>query len=152
MFKLLTNKKGVSPLIATIFLMAFAVGLGAVVMQFSEGLVGNQEKGACSADFKLAVILCKESDTLKFTAMNVNKVKINGLKVVIEDVNGEGTLKKYSTDISRNNDFSEELNYKGNLQAVQFIPMIKEGISEKSKIHECNLGSIIYTKDKIKDC
>ncbi|MFH1408798.1 MAG: archaellin/type IV pilin N-terminal domain-containing protein [Nanoarchaeota archaeon] len=56
------NKRGVSPLIATVLLIAFAVALGAVVMSWGRGYVNEQAKGVsessdrditCTTDVRL---------------------------------------------------------------------------------------------------
>ena len=42
------NKRGISPLIATVLLVAFAVALGAVVMSWTSGVEAEpDEPGAC---------------------------------------------------------------------------------------------------------
>lgn len=38
------NKKAISPLIATLLLVAFAVALGAVVMNWSQGIESHEEE------------------------------------------------------------------------------------------------------------
>lgn len=153
MFKLFRNKKGVSPLIATIFLMAFAVGLGAVVMQFSEGLIGVDENTVCSADFQLVITrICTKQNILEFTAENNGKIDIDGIKVLIEDMEGEGTLKKFREVISKDQGISRKIKYSGEIQAVQFIPLVKEGIAKEAKIKECSIRAITFTKDQISSC
>jgi len=95
-------KKGVSPLIATVLLIAFAVALGAVVMNWGRTYVEDtaalaREKSdteiKCSSDVKLAFLevknikrLCYEYTTvtkLNFTIENTGKLDIVGLQVTV---------------------------------------------------------------------
>ena len=103
MFKKLWKKKGVSPLIATVLLIAFAVSLGAVVMNWGRGYVEttmtqadvqSAEKLVCSMEtgFKIVEVrdtqrLCKvegtgvDDDTLQFTMINTGTADLIGMKI-----------------------------------------------------------------------
>lgn len=94
-------KKGVSPLIATVLLIAFAVSLGAVVMNWGRGYVESTteqvetqaaEKISCSMDTSLGIVqvgnkqkLCIDDDGsnyfLKFTLVNTGSVPLEGIQV-----------------------------------------------------------------------
>lgn len=86
------TKKGVSPLIATVLLIAFAVALGAVVMNWSHSLVTPEEKGkeACP-DIKLFVEtdsegndkICQEGDVLEAVMRNDGSGVIVAFKYTI---------------------------------------------------------------------
>lgn len=154
MRRMLKDKKGVSPLVATIFLIAFAVGLGAVVMRFSEGLIGSDENPACSADFLLVIskICLNPSNELEFIAENKGKVQIAELKVLIENMDGEGTIKKISKSISENEKLGKKTALSDSMQAVQFIPLVKEGIAQDAKVSECSIRAVTFNKDDINSC
>ncbi len=154
MHKLLRNKKGVSPLIATIFLMAFAVGLGAVVMQFSEGLIGGDEKTACGADFDMVItnICMRTGSSLEFTIENTGEIPINGIRVFIEDMSGKEKTQKYIEDITEDKKMSKKIANTGNVQAVQFIPLVKEGIAKDANMDSCNTKTKVFNKDDISSC
>jgi len=134
--------------------MAFAVGLGAVVMQFSEGLIGGEEKTACGADFQLVVtnICMRTAKSFEFTAANKGDVNIDGLRVLIEDSSGDESSKKFMSPISEEKSMSQKINYNGKLEAVQFIPLIKKGVAKDSGINACSIRAITFTKNKIKSC
>ncbi|MCK5025220.1 MAG: hypothetical protein KAS15_01415 [Nanoarchaeota archaeon] len=107
MFKKLWKKKGVSPLIATVLLIAFAVSLGAVVMNWGRGYVEttmtqadvqSAEKLVCSMEtgFKIVEVrdtqrLCKNptEDTLQFTMINTGTADLIGMKIftIPSDIN-----------------------------------------------------------------
>lgn len=96
---LFSSRKGVSPLIATVLLIAFAVALGAVVMNWGRGYVEDtadfaQKKSdteiKCSMDISTEVIkiggnsqICYDSDTetLNFTIQNSGTVRVDGMRV-----------------------------------------------------------------------
>ena len=143
---IIRNKKGVSPLIATVLLIAFAVALGAVVMNWGRSYVDETTAFAtkksstevkCSMDIGLEfveigerkqVCLDNETDTLNFTIRNRGTVVISGIKVqalssslnVIEsDMNetlGIAGIKRSYINYSIENN--------GTLEKILFTPMI----------------------------
>ena len=103
MFKKLWKKKGVSPLIATVLLIAFAVSLGAVVMNWGRGYVEttmtqadvqSAEKISCSMDTSMGVVqvgdtqrLCiangaEGEATLNFTLINTGSATLQGVQII----------------------------------------------------------------------
>jgi len=95
------TKKGVSPLIATVLLIAFAVALGAVVMNWSFKYA--PEANNCSNVFAKFETVQGDPDIcfdlvdqqMRFTINNVEK-DIDGIKVSII-----GTQTSYETEINR---------------------------------------------------
>src|SRR3989338_4406236 len=103
--KLFHQKKAVSPLIATVLLIAFAVALGAVVMNWGRGYVEDTQDFAqqksdselrCSSDVKIDFIqsktkkfVCFSNDTtnnignIQFTLTNIGEVDISELQTVV---------------------------------------------------------------------
>lgn len=97
------NKKGVSPLIATVLLIAFAVALGAVVMNWGKGYVQTQAINvetksnaqlSCQGDIELSVYIlnqrpkiCYEitdtGTTLRAMLKNEGTMTIRGMSVTI---------------------------------------------------------------------
>lgn len=102
------GKKAVSPLIATVLLMAFAVALGAIVMTWGKEYVEEtaEEVGTkslvartCALDVNIEIMriagvttLCKGTsgteNMIQFIASNKGS-EINGLQVVLIDINNE---------------------------------------------------------------
>ncbi|MFT7615986.1 MAG: flagellin-like protein [Candidatus Woesearchaeota archaeon] len=82
----MVNKRGVSPLIATVLLIAFAVSLGAVIMNLGADLAHN----ACSTASievkevggKARICVDDASKELKITVENTGEA-LNGLKISI---------------------------------------------------------------------
>jgi flagellin-like protein len=85
--RLNNNKKGVSPLIATVLLIAFAVSLGAVVINLGVNLFGNPCSGVkleiLSVDGNARVCHIVASKTLSMTVVNSGSGEIDGFKLTI---------------------------------------------------------------------
>ena len=86
----LSNRRGLSPLIATVLLMAFAVALGGMIMNWSTD-IDSRTKTACG-DVRIEVgHLCAGVNTVEFTAVNAGEKELSSLELVI-DVPGSGTF------------------------------------------------------------
>ncbi len=101
------NKKGISPLIATVLLIAFAVALGAVVMNWGRTYTQDQidtaakrsdEELECGLDIELKIkevagepqlFYTNSTGNLTFMLENVGRKTINSIKVIIIGQNGE---------------------------------------------------------------
>lgn len=122
------SKKGVSPLIATILLIAFAVALGAVVMQLGAGLGGDD----CSADLQLSLkgFPCYDSTSVKLNLKNSGSSDIEGASIWIHGSKegiktkniGETIAKGSSVSLSIDYDFSVY----GDVTNIEIIPKFKK--------------------------
>lgn len=148
--RMILSRKAVSPLIATVLLIAFAVALGAVVMNWGRGYVDDTTAFAteksnkeikCSMDISMKFIefndvkqICLDNltNTINFTLQNSGTVGIEGLKIqaigngsiVDHDLNSSfpitGIIKSY---------INYSLSGNGSLKQVRITPMIKvEGV------------------------
>ena len=95
----LSSKKGVSPLVATILLIAFAVALGAVVMSYGssyyeesgsgEAVSGSGEELCGDINLQVHKVnninqLCyKEQGAIKFTLINKANKDINKIRMLV---------------------------------------------------------------------
>jgi flagellin-like protein len=148
MFK---QKKGVSPLIATVLLIAFAVALGAVVMNWGRTYVEDtaslaREKSdteiKCSSDVKLEFLkiknvkkLCYEYTTttkLNMTIENTGKLDVVGLQITVVGAKNINTteldLKAYNLTLKRSRFYRNEtieFNDLGVPQQVRIVPEIE---------------------------
>lgn len=99
---MMKNKKGMSPLIATIVLIAFAVSLGVVVMNigrsFGPDLSGGDGKVDCSNSKGLAILIVSGEQKIcfsengaesyiDFTISNSAPININDLHITIYGTN-----------------------------------------------------------------
>jgi len=85
---MLQSRKGISPLIATVLLIAFAVALGAVVMSWGRGYIETtatfaEEKSAaemrCTMDVELDYAIVNNQKKVCFGDMNEDNINITDL-------------------------------------------------------------------------
>ena len=117
-----SSKKGVSPLIATILLIAFAVALGTVIMNWGLSL-GSSSDDPCA---KVALELKKMVDNIWLTGRKkTDLVDLGSLSIPRRetfDKTGNGVIFDFSAI--------------GNLDQVQFIPRIMVNGKEKACIKQ----------------
>lgn len=141
MLKIFGSKKGVSPLIATILLIAFAVALGSVVMNWGLNLnLGNSEDACRNVGIMIRNIDAAEAcfggfganGYINFILDNTGAVDISGLSILI--VGDKGTrlfdldnilIKKSSLYDKKDKEVSYDFSTFGNIKQVQFIPKVK---------------------------
>jgi len=135
------NKKGVSPLIATVLLIAFAVALGAVIMNWGRNIEISKPGDKCSGvEIKVREInnynICYSSNGsdayINFVIDNTGKQDLNGLSLWI--VGEKGTqlseiddilIKKNSLFDKKDKELTYDLDKYGQIKHIQFIPKIK---------------------------
>src|SRR3989344_4813050 len=143
MLKMIRSKKGVSPLIATILLIAFAVALGSVVMNWGLNLNLGKSSDICrNVEIKIRSIDVAEvcfggfgpNGYINFIVDNTGSTDINGMAIWI--IGEKGTrlfdvdnimLKKSSLYNKKDKEVSYDFTKFGNIKHVQFIPKIKAG-------------------------
>lgn len=148
--KSLSSKKGVSPLIATVLLIAFAVALGVVVMNWGKDYVETTAKDtsekvdadmSCQMDIELKVKeigktekICYNNLTggfmeLEFMLENTGRNPIQGIRVIAIDENDEIKQHDNETFAIGAGSVSEKYNLNttltGSLQFVEFIPLVE---------------------------
>jgi len=90
MFKI-SNRRGMSPLIATVLLMAFAVALGAFIMNIT---IDNKSEGVCDSIQVTVHQFCQGSDGVHLALTNdKTSVLIKEFNVVYAQGSIENTLK-----------------------------------------------------------
>ena len=135
------NKRGVSPLIATVLLIAFAVALGAVVMNWGRNLdISNSGDKCVGIDIKLRSIdnaeICYsgsgQNAHINFIIDNKGDVDIDGLGIWIVGEKGtklsdfdEFSIKKGELLDIKDKIVTYDFNTYGRIKYVQFIPKVK---------------------------
>lgn len=143
MLKIFSSKKGVSPLIATILLIAFAVALGSVVMNWGLNLNLGKSSDVCrNVEVKIRDIGTSEvcfggfgaNGYINFVIDNTGLTDISGLAIWI--VGDKGTklfdldnilIKKGSLYDKKDKEVKYDFGAFGNIKQVQFIPKIRTG-------------------------
>jgi len=153
------NKRGVSPLIATVLLISFTVALGSVVLNWGKNL-DIASSGACSGvSIKLRPIsgfdVCYDGaglTKLNFIVDNTGKKDISGLGVWVIGEHGTSFLDLDDVAIAAGNllnimgdKVTYDFNRYGGIKNVQFIPKIKSGdsteICTENSIKTANIGA-----------
>ena len=141
MFKILISKKGVSPLIATILLIAFAVALGSVVMNWGLNLNLGKSSDKCrNVEIKIRSVDVAEvcfgglgaNGYINFIIDNTGSQDISGLAIWI--IGGKGTrlfdldnvlIKKNSLYDKKDKEVTYDFTTFGNIKQAQFIPKVR---------------------------
>lgn len=139
--KFRSSKRGVSPLIATVLLIAFAVALGSVVMNWGLNLNLGKSTDLCRG----VEIMTRNLDAsqvcfggfgqngyINFILDNTGSLDISGIAIWI--VGDKGTrlfdldnilIKKGSLYDKKDKEVSYDFSMFGNIKQVQFIPKVK---------------------------
>lgn len=140
MLSIYKSKKGVSPLIATILLIAFAVALGSVVMNWGLSLNLGKEDKCRNVEIKIRNIDVAEvcfggfgsNGYINFIIDNTGAIDATGLAIWI--VGDKGTrlfdldnilIKNGALFDKKDKEVSYDFTTFGNIKQVQFIPKIK---------------------------
>ncbi|HLG24622.1 MAG TPA: archaellin/type IV pilin N-terminal domain-containing protein [Candidatus Nanoarchaeia archaeon] len=149
------SKKGVSPLIATVLLIAFAVALGSVVINWglSIDLGGNDkcrnvEISARVSDYGEACYGGQGKDGyVRFSIDNRGTEDITGIalwmmgskQTKLFDIN-DVLIKRASIFEKTGNDISYDFTYYGDLKELQLIPKIGGEVCTKNAIKAQKIG------------
>ncbi len=86
------SRRGMSPLIATVLLMAFAVALGGMIMNWSSD-VGSGGAVDCSAVKIDATQFCSDAQAIRVRARNVGEATITSLTLkIVSEQTGEFSI------------------------------------------------------------
>ena len=148
------SKKGVSPLIATILLIAFSVSLGSVVMSWGLNLQSIDSSDKCTeAGIKIKSIdgndacfaLSGATGYINFQIANKGNIEISGLSIWITGQRGTKFFDADNLSIKKGDFYSKDdrdISYAaaelGALKQVLFMPKIISGQS----MQVCPLKSI----------
>lgn len=135
------NKRGVSPLIATVLLISFAVALGSVVLTWGTNLDISKSKDICSeVSIKIRdmenIEVCYSGSGkdayINFVIDNDGNADIEGLGIWIVGEKGIQLSDLDNLQIKKKQilDYKEkaatyDFNTYGNIKQVQFIPKVK---------------------------
>ena len=163
MLRIFRLKRGVSPLIATILLIAFAVALGSVIMNWGLNLnLGKSDDKCANVDIRLRKLDGSEAcfgsigsnRYLNFIIDNTGGKDINGLSVWIATDKGTKLfdldnilIKKDSLYTKNDKEVVYDQKVFGDIKQVQFIPKIKSeniiDICPKNSVKAEKIGACI---------
>lgn len=154
------SKKGVSPLIATILLIAFAVALASVILQWGLNLNLTKYSDICAGvEIKVRKVGNSEAcfggnganGYINFVIDNIGANDLDGLAILIIGEKGTKLFDIDNVKIKKDSLYEKEdkkviydfITY-GNIKQIQFIPKIKSGqtaeICSKNVIVAKNIG------------
>ena len=161
------NKRGISPLIATVLLIAFAVALGAVVMNWGRSYIEAtqtqvQQQGQteikCSTSVKVDAIkiggvtkVCFDDSQhdVKFILENIGTVNVTALKVqIINSTDGITTVAINTTEFTPGASYSGTATYSGSFQQLRIVPTIKVGDSKVT----CGNAALTFDTTLVHQC
>jgi flagellin-like protein len=141
MLNALSSKKGVSPLIATILLIAFAVALGSVVMNWGFSLNLGEADERCSKvnlrlkeinEFKACYNGAGSEGNINFILYNTGTESVKGLTIWITGERDTKLVELDDLDIKKGVVFDksdDEIKYDftkhGKAQKIHIIPKVK---------------------------
>ena len=124
LLELLRKKRGLSPLIATVLLIAFAVALGAVVMNWGQSQLHVDSCESVMIDFETVnnvPQICKNNkDEIDLFLNNKGKMKVSGFKVNII-----GSASQDSVNIDEALDVADTREFLVPSKKISFIKMVK---------------------------
>ena len=138
------NKRGISPVIATLLLISFAVAIGVVVMTFGKAQVETQAQCPLNIGLKLSVIsgqkqICFDSSSnqIKFTIENGANIAVDRLVANII-----GTEKAETIEI---NDAKME-------KVGSYVGKVSYNVQESGEIRQIKLTPAITLYDEQQVC
>ena len=129
----LMDKRGISPIVATLLLISFAIALGVVIMTFGKAQVELEAQCPINIGLKLANIggeeqLCYQNGELKFTLENGVNINVDGLIVNIIGTNRAETFELNDAVMSKAGIFLGNVPYNlasgGEIRQVKISPKI----------------------------
>ncbi|MBW2996937.1 hypothetical protein KY349_01200 [Candidatus Woesearchaeota archaeon] len=167
-FNMFNSKKALSPLIAAVLLIVVVVGIGAVVVGMTRGMVSDNQdtisqtddRMSCSRDVVIQILkldrdpqICKGSNYINVVIENIGTVDIEDFQLLTYGTTGvynnesigAGTLSKGGAlELNATYDTAQV----GTLQQAKFIPKLKK--SGATGYHFCSEVALKY--EDINDC
>ena len=135
------NKRGVSPLIATVLLVSFTIALGFIVLNWGRNLDISKPGDECLeiaikirsiGDLDLCYSGLGQDTYINFIVDNTGNIDIDGLGIWIVGEKGTKLLNLDDVSIKKGGHFNVEdksitydFNTYGKIKHVQFIPKVK---------------------------
>lgn len=148
---ILRTRQAMSPLIATVLLIAFAVALGAMIMNWSAGIEpgeGGEEDYCTGVSITTSQSICHDGAGIRFSIKNDGEERVDGLLIRLNNPQFETDLKiKQSSMVSQERlEITHPVLYTGENTEVIFIPLVEHS----GEIHECLQGG--FNQNKLPRC
>jgi flagellin-like protein len=138
------SKRAMSPLIATVLLIAFAVALGAMIMNWSSTLGGGPDCSGIS--MIINPYICYANKMIRLSVENTGS-EVESVNVHVIDDNANEASFKYNTKIVASEVFQKDFPFEMTANTkVELIPNIKV----KNEVVSCDKP--VLTVDELKNC
>ena len=149
-WRLVTSRKGISPLIATVLLIAFAVALGAMIMNWSSNLLSESSlEGECQkAKISLVGKFCLKDNQVNLELLNSGQIEIQELifRTSSKDIENEIHIK--DSKLGVNQRFSRQIPYLKTDDAAKYVLLPAIGLEGQRT--KCE--SIAIKLDRLDNC
>jgi len=151
------NKRGMSPLVATLLLIAFAVAIGVVIINFGSAQVEMEAECPISIGLKISEVAEKEQLCLDKTKNQLFLIVENGVNIKVEGliINVIGAKKVFTYELAeakleKAGNYMKYLTYSleeyGEIRQLKIIPKVK--LYDEEVI--CQEKAIVL--EEIRDC
>lgn len=142
-----SSRKAMSPLIATVLLIAFAVALGAMIMNWSADVTPQTvDKSKMCSDMEISISKnpCISDNKLSFGIKNSGSRKINGLMLKAIGDESDMTIKIKGSSLIVLESLTKTVPflYGGENIRLDFVPMVADG----TELIECE-SAVISAKN-----
>ena len=142
----LKSRRGMSPLIATVLLIAFAVAMGAMIMNWSSTL-GESPGGPDCSGIKIVMnpVACYSGNAIKFNVRNDGAV-VEELALKITDDLSESDFSLKNSRLRRGDSLEKEIPYaKSGSARVQVFP----SVDFRGAVTPCEMAAFDFA---LEDC
>ncbi|MCA9478101.1 MAG: hypothetical protein KC535_03065 [Nanoarchaeota archaeon] len=142
-----SSKRGMSPLIATVLLIAFAVAMGAMIMNWSAGIEGEGEgmPNYCEGiSISTNQGACFSNNAISFNVVNNGDQKVDGilLSSLADGTSIDIKIKDTALIKGENIDKNVPYLYSGGSVELEFVPLVVEN----GEVVECRNGGFSQTE------
>lgn len=125
----MVGRRGMSPLIATIIFMAFAVALGGMIMNWTTSL---PQEGIICTDMKLDIKnLCIRDSSIELTMRNIGTEVIGGVVLRVADSDVENTLKLKDSLLGKGVLFQRSIPFPSDMTVSQVSLILQKKIGDE---------------------
>ena len=145
----LSSKKAISPLIATVLLIAFAVALGAMVMNWSSNLLSESSlEGVCEkAKISLVGKFCWKQNTVNMEVLNSGSTEIAELVLQASSIAVDNEIHIKDSKLGLNLRFAREIPF-SRIDGAQYAIVPSVGSPDYKVL--CEKQAIKL--DRLEDC
>ena len=125
----LKDKRGITPIMATVLLVSFAVAVGVVVMSFGRAEV--EEEAVCPIDIGLAFAeisgkqdICFDGSQVRFTVENGININIEGLLVNVIGTEKAETADLTEAKLTKAGTYLGKVPFSGSIRQVKISPKV----------------------------